>query len=55
MSPGIRDAIRLPNKVTSQVKTVGDSKVQIKQQECMSPTMILGGGGKIDGFFHQDD
>ena len=26
-SPGIHDAIRLPNKVTSQVKTIGDAKV----------------------------
>ena len=52
-SPGIHDAIRLPNKVTSQVKTLGDTRVQIKQQEIMSPTQFFGGiGGKLEGFFH---
>jgi hypothetical protein len=55
MSPGIYDAIRLPNKASSQIKSLGNNQVQIKQQEIMSPTSILGGMGKIESFFNQDD
>lgn len=54
MSPGIKEAIRLPNKVTSQMKTLGDHSVSIKQQECMSPTSILSGGSRIESFFSAD-
>lgn len=54
-SPLKLDAIRLPNKIQSAIKQLGDTKVQTKNQVIMSPTSILSGVSKIDGFFHTDD
>jgi hypothetical protein len=54
-SPGVYNAIRLPNKVSSQIKSLGESQVSLKQQEIMSPTAILGGAGRLENFFNNDD
>lgn len=52
-SPTRFDAIRLPNQSQSQVKSVGDTKVSLKNQVMMSPTNILSGGAKkMESFFH---
>ena len=51
-SPTRFDAIRLPNQVSSTVKTLGDTRISLKNQSIMSPTSILSGGNKkLDGFF----
>ena len=51
-SPTRFDAIRLPNQVSSTVKTLGDTRVSMKNQAIMSPTSILSGGTKkLEGFF----
>ena len=52
-SPTRYDAIRLPNQLQSQVRSIGDTKVALKSQVMMSPTNILSGGAKkMESFFN---